>query len=217
MHRSLLGALFLLATSAGLPPTAGTAWAEARDIQRVERYVERLSTLRADFRQEVLDAAGAIRERADGTLLLEKPGRFRWEYRHPSEQLLVSDGKTVWLYDTELEQVTVRSLGDSLSATPAMLLSGRGGVDESFIASDGGQADGLDWVELAPRLEETDFRSIRLGFRGNELARMDLVDRLGQTTRIDFLAVERNPKLPADSFTFVPPPGVDVVGTAAPR
>jgi outer membrane lipoprotein-sorting protein len=96
-------------------------------------------------------------------------------------------------------------------------LSGRGGVDESFIASDGGQADGLDWVELAPKLEETDFRRIRLGFRGSELARMDLVDRLGQTTRIDFLAVERNPELPPDSFTFVPPPGVDVVGTAAPR
>jgi outer membrane lipoprotein carrier protein len=217
VNRSLLRGLLLLATSVGLLSTAGMAWAEARDIQRVERYVERLSTLRADFRQEVLDAAGVVREQADGTLLLEKPGRFRWEYRHPSEQLLVSDGKTVWLYDVDLEQVTVRSLGDSLSTTPAMLLSGRGGVDESFIASDGGQADGLDWVELAPKLEETDFRRIRLGFRGSELARMDFVDRLGQTTRIDFLAVERNPQLPADSFTFVPPPGVDVVGTAAPR
>ena len=217
MNRSMLRGLSFLVAGVGLLPAAGTAWAEARDIQRVERYVERLSTLRAEFRQEILDAAGAVREQADGTLLLEKPGRFRWEYRHPSEQLLVSDGKTVWLYDADLEQVTVRSLGDSLSTTPAMLLSGRGGVDESFIASDGGQADGLDWVELAPRLEETDFRRIRLGFRGSELARMDLVDRLGQTTRIDFVAVERNPRLPADSFTFVPPPGVDVVGTAAPR
>jgi len=217
VNRSMLRGLSFLVAGVGLLPAAGTAWAEARDIQRVERYVERLSTLRAEFRQEILDAAGAVREQADGTLLLEKPGRFRWEYRHPSEQLLVSDGKTVWLYDADLEQVTVRSLGDSLSTTPAMLLSGRGGVDESFIASDGGQADGLDWVELAPRLEETDFRRIRLGFRGSELARMDLVDRLGQTTRIDFVAVERNPRLPADSFTFVPPPGVDVVGTAAPR
>ena len=217
MNPPFLRGLLILVAGVGLLATAGTAWAEARDIQRVERYVARLSTLRADFRQEILDAAGGVREQADGTLLLEKPGRFRWEYRHPSEQLLVSDGKTVWLYDADLEQVTVRSLGDSLSTTPAMLLSGRGGVDESFTAADGGQAGGLDWVELAPKLEETDFRLIRLGFRGSELARMDLVDRLGQTTRIDFLAVERNPRLPADSFTFVPPPGVDVVGTAAPH
>jgi outer membrane lipoprotein carrier protein len=209
--------LYGLIVLAGLAVAPLAAHAEARDIQRVQRYVERLSTLRADFRQEVLDSAGAVREQADGTLMLEKPGRFRWEYRHPSEQLLVSDGKTVWLYDADLEQVTVRRLGDSLSTTPAMLLSGQGRVGESFTVSDGGQADGLDWVDLVPKLEDTDFRGIRLGFRGEELVHMNLVDRLGQTTSIDFMDIERNPKLPADTFTYVPPPGVDVIGSAAPR
>lgn len=215
MDRSSLYGLVVLIALALLAVGPCAAGAEARDIQRVQRYVERLSTLRADFRQEVLDSAGAVREQADGRLMLEKPGRFRWEYRHPSEQLLVSDGKTVWLYDADLEQVTVRSLGDSLATTPAMLLSGQGRVDQSFVASDGGQAGGLDWVELVPKLEDTDFRSIHLGFRGEELVHMNLVDRLGQTTSIDFLNIERNPRLPADIFTYVPPPGVDVIGSAA--
>jgi outer membrane lipoprotein carrier protein len=213
----LLYGVLVLSALAGLAAAPRAPCAEVREIQRVQRYVERLSTLRAGFHQEVLDAAGAVREEADGTLLLQKPGRFRWEYRRPSEQLLVSDGKTVWLYDADLDQVTVRRLGDSLSTTPAMLLSGQGRVDESFTASDGGQADGLDWVQLVPRLEDTDFRSIRLGFRGDELVHMNLIDRLGQTTAIEFLAIERDPKLPADIFTFVPPPGADVVGSAAPR
>ena len=217
MNRSLSYGLVLLAAGAGWLVAAGAAQAEARDIKRVQSYVERLSTLRADFRQEVLDAAGAVREQAEGTLLLQKPGRFRWEYHRPSEQLLVSDGKTVWLYDVDLEQVTVRRIGDSLSTTPAMLLSGQSRVDESFTASDGGQADGLDWVQLIPKLEDTDFRSLRLGFRGGELARMDLTDRLGQRTSIEFRAVERNPVLSPAAFTFVPPPGVDIVGSAEPR
>jgi outer membrane lipoprotein carrier protein len=217
VNRLLLYGLVLLSAGAGWLAAAGAAQAEARDIERVQSYVERLSTLRADFRQEVLDASGAVREQAEGTLLLQKPGRFRWEYHSPSEQLLVSDGNTVWLYDVDLEQVTVRSIGDSLSTTPAMLLSGQSRVDESFTASDGGQADGLDWVQLIPKLEDTDFRSLRLGFRGGELARMDLTDRLGQRTRIEFLAVERNRVLPPAAFKFVPPPGVDVVGSAEPR
>jgi outer membrane lipoprotein carrier protein len=214
-HRASLPELLLLAALVGPALAPCAAHAEARDLQRVQRYVERLSTLRADFRQELLDSAGAVREEADGTLILQKPGRFRWEYRHPSEQLLVSDGTTVWLYDADLEQVTIRRLGESLSTTPAMLLSGQGKVGESFTAKDGGQSGGLDWVELFPKLQDTDFRSIRLGFRGDELVHMDLVDRLGQTTAVNFLDIERNPKLPADTFTFVPPPGVDVVGSAA--
>jgi outer membrane lipoprotein carrier protein len=209
--------LFTVVAAACLLALPVLAQGQARDVERVQRYVERLSTLRAEFRQQVLDDTGSVREEAQGTLMLQKPGRFRWEYRSPSEQLLVSDGSTVWLYDVDLDQVTVRDVGQSLSTTPAMLLSGQGSVAEAFTVSDGGQAEGMDWVELTPKLDETDFREVRLGFRGRELERMELVDRLGQTTRIQFLDVERNPKLPPDSFTFVPPPGVDVVGSVAPR
>jgi outer membrane lipoprotein carrier protein len=209
--------LFAAVLAACLLAAPAVAAAEAGDIARVQRYVDRLSSLRAEFRQQVLDSSGTVRDEAEGTLLLQKPGRFRWEYRSPSEQLLVSDGSTVWLYDVELEQVTVRDVGQSLSTTPAMLLSGQGTVSESFTAADGGGAGGLDWVDLAPKLDDTDFRQVRLGFSGRELVRMELVDRLGQTTRIQFRDIERNPKLTPDAFTFVPPAGVDVVGSAAAR
>lgn len=185
--------------------------------ERVERYLDRLDTLRAEFVQQLIDKDGVVREESSGVLALAKPGRFRWDYRQPAEQLLVSDGSTIWLYDADLEQVTVRPVGDSLSHTPAMLLAGQGQVAETFMARDAGSADGLEWVVLTPRVADADFSSVRLGFRGQELERLDLEDRLGQTTRIAFLRIERNPGLPQALFTFVPPPGVDVVGAPAAR
>ncbi len=151
---------------------------------------------------------------AAGTLAIEKPGRFRWDYQSPSPQLLVSDGRTIWLYDEELEQVTVRRAGDTLTATPASLLSGRDKASERFEAVAGVPRDGLEWVILTPRLEDTDFREVRLGFRGDALVRMELEDRLGQTTRIAFSDLQQNVALPPGLFTFEPPPGVDVVGSA---
>lgn len=195
-----------------LPAAAGDDAAAAR---RVDRYLAGITTLRADFHQQVRDATGAVRETADGTVDLEKPGRFRWDYRKPSEQLLVSDGHTIWLYDVDLQQVTVRAADQAMSATPAMLLSGEGRVSESFGIKDGGTSDGLEWALLTPRLGDTDFREVRLGFRDGGLVRMELQDRLGQTTQIDFSAVEMNPRLPAGLFEFTPPPDVDVVGSAA--
>ncbi len=195
-------------------PVAADVAADTAALARVQDYVAALRTLRAEFRQEVSDASGAVREQADGVLALAKPGRFRWDYRNPSEQLLVSDGETVWLYDVDLAQVTVRSVGQSLSNTPAMLLSGTGNVDETFDVKADGSADGLDWVQLEPKLDDTDFRSVRLGFAGKELLRMELSDRLGQTTRIQFTRIERNPVLEPGLFSFTPPAGVDVVGAA---
>lgn len=204
---SLLAALACLAAAAQAQPPGPAA-------ERVDRYLSRLTTLRAGFEQEVLDATGAVREQASGTLAIAKPGRFRWDYREPSEQLLVSDGRTLWLYDAELEQVTVRKADQALSATPASLLSGQGKASESFEVADAGRAEGVEWALLTPRLGDTDFREVRLGFRDGGLERMELVDRLGQTTRIRFTKVEINPVLADGLFDFRPPPGVDVVGSA---
>jgi outer membrane lipoprotein carrier protein len=204
---SLLAALACLAAAAQAQPPGPTA-------ERVDRYLSRLTTLRAGFEQEVLDSTGSVREEASGTLAIAKPGRFRWDYRKPSEQLLVSDGRTLWLYDAELEQVTVRKADQALSATPASLLSGQGNASESFEVADAGSADGYEWALLKPRLGDTDFREVRLGFRNGRLERMELVDRLGQTTRIRFTDVEINPVLTDGLFDFKPPPGVDVVGSA---
>jgi outer membrane lipoprotein carrier protein len=151
-------------------------------------------------------------EHASGTLYLEKPNRFRWDYETGVKQLIVADGRKLWLYDQELDQVTVRALGQSLAGTPAMLLAGTGRVQDSFRISDLGSYEGYDWVRLLPKTPDTDFREIRLGFAGRELARMTLKDKLGQSTELAFQGLERNPRLDPALFRFVPPPGVDVIG-----
>jgi outer membrane lipoprotein carrier protein len=189
--------------------------ADAAALARVEGYVAGLGSVRAKFVQRLFDAKGRETQLASGTLYIRRPGRFRWEYRAPAEQLVVSDGSTVWLYDRDLEQVTVKPIGESLSTTPAMLLSGRGRVRESFEVSDGGAADGLTWVKLSPRVQDTDFRELRLGFAGRELRRMELRDRLEQLARIELEGVERNVALADALFSFTAPPGVDVVGAPA--
>ena len=180
---------------------------------RVTRYLAGLSSLRADFHQSVADARGRVIERAEGTMAIARPGRFRWDYRTP-EQLIVCDGETVWLYDIELEQVTVKAAGDALAGTPAMLLAGQGSVLEEFTITDAGRDSDLAWSLLTPRRAEADFREVRLGFDGRELRRMTLFDRLGQTTELEFTRIEHNPTLDQSLFSFEPPPGVDVVGRA---
>jgi outer membrane lipoprotein carrier protein len=194
-----------------VPVSHAASTAEAR----LDRYLAGVSTLRAEFRQEVVDADGRVRERAAGTLTLQKPGRFRWDYREPAGQVLVSDGTTLWLYDEELAQVTVRPVSQTLTTTPAMLLTGQGKVGEAFDVGDDAADGGLDWIVLTPRQQDTDFRRVRLALREGELVRMELTDRLGQRTAIDFSRIERNPAVPDTLFRFDPPPGVDVVGAAA--
>jgi outer membrane lipoprotein carrier protein len=200
---------------AALPVVGGAdAAADARAAARLTAAIASLEGLRAEFRQTVTDANGEQTEAAEGSVSLARPGRFRWDYRTPP-QLIVSDGTTVWLYDEDLAQVTVRGAAETLSGTPALLLAGQGDLAAEFAISDGGLADGLAWTRLQPKDAEGDFSELAVGIAGGELRRMTLVDRLGQTTRLDFSRIERNPRFAPGTFTFVPPPGVDVVGRAA--
>lgn len=178
---------------------------------RLESALEGLAGFRAEFRQTVTDARGQVIESAEGTVSLARPGRFRWDYRVP-EQLIVSDGVTVWFHDIGLEQVTIRSAAETLQGTPAMLLSGDRNLRAEFMISEGGTEDGLAWSRLTPLGEEGDFRELRVGIAAGELRRMTLLDRLGQTTRLEFARIERNPRFEKSTFGFIPPPGVDVVG-----
>ncbi len=204
----------LVCVAAFLPwAAAADAPADARAAERLDAALKGLSSLRADFRQTVTNAAGALTETAEGTVALARPGRFRWDYRTPP-QLIVSDGTTVWLYDEELAQVSVRPASEALVGTPALLLSGEADLRAEFSVTDGGQVDGLAWSLLAPRDAQSDFRELRVGIRDGELRRMILVDRLGQTTQLDFSGIERNPRLDPQGFSFSPPPGVDVIGRA---
>ena len=197
-----------------LPGIAGAdASSDTRATERLEAALKGLSSLRAGFHQTVTDARGAQTESAEGTVSLARPGKFRWDYRVPA-QLIVSDGTTVWLYDVDLSQVTIRPAADSLSGTPALLFSGQSDLGAEFKIADGGETDGLAWSRLTPKNAESDFRELSVGIAGGELRRMLLVDRLGQTMRIEFDRIERNPRLDASIFSFTPPPGVDVVGRA---
>jgi outer membrane lipoprotein carrier protein len=207
--------LTALALAAALLPWAAMPDepADARAAGRLEAALEGITSFRAEFRQTVTNAAGQQTESAEGTVALARPGRFRWDYRVP-EQLIVSDGTTVWLYDADLAQVTVRPAAEALVGTPALLLSGQADLRAEFDVSDGGTDDGLAWCLLAPRDAQSDFRELRVGIGDGLLRRMVLVDRLGQTTRLDFDRIERNPRLDPEDFRFLPPPGVDVVGRA---
>jgi outer membrane lipoprotein carrier protein len=170
------------------------------------------------FTQSRTDAHGREVDHASGELLVLRPNRLRWDI-HPasgaggdSGQLLVADGHNSWFYDRDLQQVTVKPLDAALSATPAMLLSGDEDVRQNFSVAASGTHDGLAWVRVQPRGNDADFREAQLGFAGNELKRMILKDKLGQTTTWSFDRAERNAPVSADEVNFTPPPGVDVIG-----
>jgi chaperone LolA len=210
MRRLLPLLLALAATTAASDPAT-----DAVAARRVETALGALTSLRAEFRQSVTDAGGRLVEEAEGTMALARPGKFRWDYRVP-EQVIVSDGRTVWFHDVLLEQVTIRAAAQTLQGTPALLLAGEGELSAEFAITDAGSQDGLAWSLLTPRRADVDFRELRLGFAGASLRRMVLLDRLGQVTRLEFERIERNPRLDASLFTFVPPAGVDVVGRPPP-
>lgn len=180
-------------------------------IARIESLLAGMQSLRATFTQEVHDGQGRLTQSSAGTFLLQKPGRFRWDYRTPP-QSIVADGTRLWFHDADLAQVTVRRQRDVLAQTPAMLLAGKGRVGEGYDAEEIPAASGLEWLRLIPRGGGGDFRELRFGFSGGELRELELVDRLGQRTTIRFASLERNLPLPADTFRFKPPPDTDIVG-----
>jgi outer membrane lipoprotein carrier protein len=207
--------MLLLAAAILLSPVAARA---ADAVERVEAYLGTLKTLSANFVQVVQDRKGDVTDRSSGTLSIARPDRFRWDYREPYEQAIVADGRKLWLYDPDLEQVTVRSLEQGLGATPAMLLSGSGKVGDAFTAGAVEQRQDWTWCRLVPKQRGSDFDRVSLAFdaRG-ELAAMELVDKLGQTTTVQFSALERGTRLDDSLFRFVPPKGADVIGDAAAR
>lgn len=179
--------------------------------ERLADFLANVRTLEANFRQSLADDAARGARVSEGRLYLQRPGRFRWDYQRPTQQLVVSDGESLWLYDPDLEQVTVRALDESLDSTPAMLLSGEGELDDSFKIGRAYVEGGLDWVELAPREEGGDFAKVRVGFRGDSLAAMEILDSLGQTTHVRFSEVVVNADLDPGLFRFEPPEGADVI------
>lgn len=195
------------------------ASAAASDVQagrqRVESFLQGLEGLQAQFKQVLTDRNGRTIDESSGALSIRRPDRFRWDYQQPYEQIIVADGARIWLYDSDLEQVTVRKLDDTLSATPAMLLSGKGNLEDNFNVTQVAQDGAVQWVRMEPKRGDTDFKWIRLGFDNGALKFMQLADKLGQTTQLEFSKLERNPPLDPSRFIFSVPPGADVIGDAS--
>lgn len=197
---------------AALVLALASTWAGAATLERLRTFVRDTQTARAQFTQTVADKSGRVTQSANGTFLLQRPGKFRWSVEKPYKQLLVGDGQRVWIFDEDLSQVIVRKLGDALGATPAALLSGNQEVERAFTWKDLPMADGLDWLSATPLTQETTFTEIRMGFDVKGLAALELYDAFGQKSVVRFTAFERNPKLAPDLFQFTPPKGTDVIG-----
>lgn len=187
----------------------GAAAADALD--RLRDYARETRSLSGQFSQTVFDRAGRKTQESSGELFFIRPGKFRWVYRKPYEQLIVGDGNKVWIYDTDLEQVTIKRQDSTLGESPAALLAGSNDLDQHFDLSDAGVKDGAEWLEATPKNQEGGFAKIRLGFRGSQLAGMELLDNFGQLSILKFNKIKTNPNLKSSLFRFTPPKGVDVI------
>lgn len=178
----------------------------------LKRFVQQTERAEGQFVQSVYRQNGGRGEQSDGSFAFERPGKFRWEYTKPYPQLLVGDGKKMWAYDPELQQVTIQTLGDALGATPAAILAGKDELDKNFTLEDGGRMNELDWAVATPRAADSSFARMKMGFANGQLVAMEIQDNFGQTTLLRFTEFKTNPALNASLFSFTPPKGVDVVG-----
>ncbi|MGD9952447.1 MAG: outer membrane lipoprotein chaperone LolA [Burkholderiales bacterium] len=188
----------------------GLAHADA--MERFREFLRGTQSARAEFEQKVTDRERRLVQESRGTFAFQRPGRFRWTTARPYEQVIVGDGERVWIYDPDLEQVTVRRMAQALGSTPAALLAGSAEVERAFTFAEAGRRDGLEWLEATPREKEAGFERIRLGLGAQGVEAMELHDHFGQTTVLRFSGLVRNPPLEPGMFRFVPPKGADVLG-----
>lgn len=190
--------------------------AHAGAIEKLKTFIASTHSAQADFTQEVTDQNGKRIQSASGTMQFQRPGKFRWTYRKPYEQLIVGDGKRFWLYDADLNQVTVKKLDAALGSSPAALLSGDNEIERGFNLSEAGSRDRLEWLQASPKGQgkgqDSSFEKILMGFDAqSELVAMELNDMFGHKTVLRFSALQRNPRIPEQQFRFTPPKGADVL------
>lgn len=186
--------------------------AVADGVSSLRDFFNNTNTMRAKFHQVVNDKQGRKEQEVEGTMQLKRPNKFRWDYNKPYEQQIVSDGKQVFLFDTDLQQVTIRELSKTLGSSPAAMLAGGEAVEKSFTLKNAVRKDGLTWVLALPKDKDSGFERVLLGFKADKLRKMELHDSFNHVTHITFDEVERNPELNDATFLFTAPKGVDVVG-----
>lgn len=197
----LLAAVVLVAASCA---------ARADAVAALKEFVSEVKSGRAAFTQTVMSPDGAKKKFSSGSFEFMRPNRFRFAYEKPFEQLIVADGRKVWVHDVELAQVTSRRLTQALGATPAAILAG-GSLDKDFTLTAEPARDGLEWVRATPKAEDSTFQSVRIAFRGSELAAIEIADHFGQRSVLQFSQFAANVPIPPEHFRFTPPAGVDVI------
>ena len=175
-------------------------------------YLNNLYTFQADFTQSVFSSNNKVKQMSKGLIVVKSPDKFYLEYNEPYNLIYVADGKKLWSYDEDLEQVVVKPQGNILINTPAMLLGNPKDLTKSYSIENMGETEGWLWFELTPKKENTNFESVSLAFESSVLKAMEMRDNFGQTTRLEFSDVNKNPSLPKSRFVFIPPKGVDVIG-----
>lgn len=186
--------------------------AQADGVSSLKKFYDETHAVKASFHQVVTDKQGQTIQDVYGEMQLKRPNKFKWDYHKPFEQQIISDGKKVWLYDTELAQVSVRELSKALGSSPAALLAGGDSLDKNFKIANVYRKDGLDWVGTNPKDSDSGFNKISLGFKSDVIQEMDMIDSFGHQTKILFSNVVHNPVIDDKTFLFQPPKGVDVVG-----
>ena len=187
-----------------------TAWANA--VDNLKRFIQETTTVQAHFSQALADRNARIVQRSSGTMQFERPDKFRWIYQEPYEQTIIGDGKQVWFFDHDLNQVTVRQFNIAVGSSPAALLAGNSAIEDNFEIVSLGIQEEIEWLEATPKSKDSTFEFIQMGFSlAGELQFMALRDSFGQTTYLSFSDLLKNPELPEDLFKFTPPEGADVI------
>ncbi|MFV2030926.1 MAG: outer membrane lipoprotein chaperone LolA [Gammaproteobacteria bacterium] len=190
---------------------SGTAFAQSAE-SRLNAALKNLDNLTADFKQTVLDRDKQVIQQSSGRLAIQRPGKFSWIYTTPYEQQIIADGSELWVYDVDLDQVTVRPMESGLAAAPIMILMKQEDIGSEFIVSEVGQRKFLYWVGLEPRTKDMDYAQVYIGLQDGAVKAMELRDNFGQSTQIVFENLRLNVVHNPDIFKFTPPAGVDVFG-----
>ena len=190
--------------------TSYNSFATEQPVQQLQAFLKSSKSLTADFKQVLINEAGNPYQTSYGVFYLQRPGKFRWNYQKPFQQQIVSTSGKVWFYDTDLDQVTIKKLDESVGSTPALLLSGNISLEDNFIMKDQGVEGDLTWIKLLPKNQDSSFKYILIGLDKGTLSGMELSDNFGQLTRIYFSNVILNPAIKANIFEFQAPKGADV-------
>jgi len=201
--RAVLIAFLLFNSAAGLA-------AEGLPVEQLKAFLQSSRSLTADFKQVLINEAGNPMQTSYGKFYLQRPGKFRWDYLKPFQQQIVSNAGKVWFYDTDLEQVTIKKLDESVGSTPALLLSGDVSLEENYTMENQGVDGDLQWIKLVPKNQESSFKYVLIGLNKGSLGGMELSDNFGQLTRIYFSNVKLNPPIKPGLFEFEAPKGADV-------